>query len=365
LFNQIVDSGPTILRGVRQVITGGEALSPGHIGNAQELLPETQFFNGYGPTETTTFATIYSIPRPFDKTAANVPIGRPIAGTQTVVFSLEDAEDIDGRRELAPIGVPGELYIGGDGVALEYLGFPELTAERFVYDRAGLFPGRFYRTGDIVRWRSDGNLEFIGRADAQVKIRGYRIEPAEVEAVLKTHPDVEDAAVVGREDRAGERILVAYVVPRRDAIMTEWRAYLQERLPSYMLPSTVVRLAALPLTPRGKIDRLALPKPERQFARRPPRLTVFEEMIASVWSDILGIKDVGVEESFFELGGHSLLATRVVSQLRSRFDIEVPLRAVFDNPTLSEMGCFVAACRAQRRNGSELRSDILREQVLL
>jgi acyl carrier protein len=186
-----------------------------------------------------------------------------------------------------------------------------------------------------------------------------------VEAVLKTHPDVEDAVVVGREDRAGERILVAYVVPRRDAIMTEWSAYLQERLPSYMLPSTVVRLAALPLTPSGKIDRLALPKPERQFARRPPRLTVFEEMIASVWSDMLGIKDVGVEESFFELGGHSLLATRVVSQLRSRFDIEVPLSAVFDNPTLSEMGRFVAAWREHGRNGPELPSDVLREEALL
>jgi amino acid adenylation domain-containing protein len=365
LFNQIVDGSPAILRGVRQVITGGEALSPGHIGKAQELLPETRFFNGYGPTETTTFATIYSVPRPFDKAAANVPIGRPIAGTQAVVFSLEAAEGVDRRRELAPIGVPGELYIGGDGVALEYLGFPKLTAERFVFDPEGAFPGRFYRTGDIVRWRLDGKLEFIGRADAQVKIRGYRIEPGEIETILKTHPDVEDAAVVPREDRVGERTLVGYIVPRTDTIITEWKAFLQEKLPSYMIPSAVVRLAAFPLTPRGKIDRLALPKPERQLARGSPRLTPLEETIASVWSDVLEIKDLGPNESFFELGGHSLLVTRVVSQLRTRFGMEIPLRAVFDNPTLAEMGRFLAKYRAGGSDRSELSSDVLREEALL
>jgi acyl-CoA synthetase (AMP-forming)/AMP-acid ligase II len=365
LFNQIIDSSPTILRGVRQVITGGEALSPGHVGKAQELLPETQFFNGYGPTETTTFATIYSIPRPSAKTAPNVPIGRPIAGTQTVVFSRDAAEGIDGRPELAPIGVPGELYIGGDGVALEYLGFPELTAERFVSNPDQSFPGRFYRTGDIVRWRLDGNLEFIGRADTQVKIRGYRIEPGEIETILKTHPDVEDAAVVSREDRAGERTLVGYIVPRKDTITSEWKAFLQEKLPSYMIPSTVVRLEAFPLTPSGKINRLALPRPERQLARSSPRLTPFEEMVASVWSDVLEIRDFGPEENFFELGGHSLLATRVVSQFRGRLGIEIPLRAIFDNPTLGEMGRFMAAWLDQKRNGSELPNDIPREQALL
>ena len=349
------------------MITGGEALSPGHVGKAQELLPETRFFNGYGPTETTTFATIHSIPRPFAKTAANVPIGRPIAGTQTVVFSLETAEGGGkGRREFAPIGVPGELYIGGDGVALEYLGLPGLTAERFVSDPEGFFPGRFYRTGDIVRWLMDGNLEFIGRADAQVKIRGYRIEPGEIEAILKTHPDVKDAAVLPREDRAGERTLVGYIVPRRDAITTDWRAFLQEKLPSYMIPSTVVRLAAFPLTPSGKIDRAALPKPERysSAAAAPAALSPAEKMIASVWSDVLGVKAAAPDESFFELGGHSLLATRVVSRLQSRFGVEIPLRAVFDNPTLAEMGHFIGDRREDWNDGSEMPRDVLREEAL-
>ena len=282
------------------------------------------------------------------------------------MFSLDAPVDIEVCPALAPIGVPGELYIGGEGVALEYLHLPELTAERFIYDPEGLFPGRFYRTGDIVRWRLDGNLEFMGRADVQVKIRGYRIEPGEIESVLKIHPDVKDAIVVARQDRAGERNLVGYVVLRKDVAMGQWKTYLLGKLPSYMIPSTIVRLAAVPLTASGKIDRAALPKPERHSSNcSPAALSPVEKMIAAVWSDVLGIRDVGAHESFFDLGGHSLLATRVVSQLRSRFGVEIPLRAVFDNPTLREIGRLVAARQDDGSNGSECSNDFLREESLL
>ncbi len=363
LFNQIIDTCPAVLRGVRQVITGGEALSPGHIARAHQLLPNARFFNGYGPTETTTFATIYPIPNGFSSAEASVPIGRPIAGTQTLVL----AGYLEGAGRLAPMGVPGELYIGGDGVALGYLDRAELTAERFVRDPEGLFPGAFYRTGDLVRWRSDGNLEFMGRIDSQVKIRGYRIEPGEIETTLKGHPDVEEAAVAVWEDKAGERRLVGYVVSRSGKIVEEWRPYLQQKLPSYMVPSAIVRLPSLPLTASGKLDRKALPEPERN-ATGPvvdAELTPSEEMVASVWSEVLGLKEVSPHDNFFELGGHSLLATRVISRLRASFGIEVPLRAVFDNPTVSELGEFIASARGAAQNKpSQSKSDALREEAL-
>ena len=181
-----------------------------------------------------------------------------------------------------------------------------------------------------------------GRADSQTKIRGFRIEPGEIEAILKCHPEVEDAVVVAREEKTGQRQLVGYVVAHDDNILTTWRTYLEEKLPFYMIPSRIVRVNELPKTPGGKVNRLALPEPEKQIEGDSSSLSPFEELTAAVWSDVLDVKAVAPHESFFELGGHSLLATRVVSQLRTRFGVEIPLRAVFDNPTLGELGRFIA-----------------------
>ena len=231
LFNQIVDTSPEILRGLRQILTGGEALSPSHIRKALDLIPGARIINGYGPTETTTFATLYQVPRRFDETSTSVPIGRPLAGTQVYVLShrrrpvsgevqCESSEDGDHARldslpQLMPIGVPGELYIGGEGVALGYLGLPELTAEHFLADSFAKLPGRrLYKTGDLVRWRPDGNLDFLGRIDGQVKIRGFRIEPGEIEAVLEQHPFIGRAVVRMWEPAPGEKQLAAYYEAR-------------------------------------------------------------------------------------------------------------------------------------------------------
>jgi amino acid adenylation domain-containing protein len=351
LFNEIVDTSPEILRGLRQVLTGGEALSPSHIRKALDLLPGTRIINGYGPTETTTFATLFQVASNFDQNSRAVPIGRPIAGTQVYVLSSrptlgeipnkspEIAED--SSPQLAPIGVPGELYIGGEGVALGYLNLPELTAQRFVADPFAGSPGRrLYKTGDLVRWRPDGNLDFLGRIDGQVKIRGFRIEPAEIEAVLERHPSVNRAVVNIWEPAPGEKQLAAYYeTENHDSLKPEdLLNYLSGHLPRYMLPEAFIKVEKLPLGPTGKIDRRALSqldrsKPERTNLYVAPRNAV-EKQLTAIWSRLLDVERVGILENFFELGGHSLIATRIVSQIRREFDVEIPLRAVFENSTI-------------------------------
>ena len=265
-------------------------------------------------------------------------IGAPVANTRLYVLNQ--------RLEPAPIGVPGELLLGGDAVARGYLERPGLTAERFVPDPFGVAGGRLYRTGDRARWLPSGEVEYRGRTDEQVKVRGFRIEPGEVEAVLSDHPEVREAVVVVREDAPGDRRLVAYVVAGESAAATsaELRAHLKGRLPEYMVPSAVVVLESLPLTPSGKVARRALPAPEYAAAEAghvAPR-TPTEEVLAGVWAEVLRLERVGVEESFFELGGHSLLATRVVSRVRTRFGVELPLRALFEHRTVEELARVLA-----------------------
>jgi amino acid adenylation domain-containing protein len=333
LFNAIVDERPETLRGIEQLLTGGEALSLPHVRRALSLLgPATQLVNGYGPTECTTFACCHPIPPTLPAETISVPIGRPIGNTRAYV--------LDERRQPLPIGVPGELYLGGDGLARGYLNRPELTAERFV---ASPFEdgSRLYRTGDVVRWRADGSLEYLGRRDQQVKIRGFRIELGEIESCLRRHPALQDVAVVAREDAPGDKRLVAYVVPRDgEAELGGLRGYLQEKLPEYMVPSAFVPLERLPLTPNGKLDRRALPAPDQ--ARTDPGTgyaaprTALEEQLAAIWADLLGVKRVGIHDNFFELGGHSLLAVRMLARVEESFGTKLPPAAVFRQPTVAQ-----------------------------
>ncbi|HEU0052543.1 MAG TPA: amino acid adenylation domain-containing protein, partial [Longimicrobium sp.] len=322
---------------LRVVVFGGEALEPASLREWVERRgAETpRLVNMYGITETTVHVTYRPLGRDDVFGGSGSPIGRAIPDLRLYV--------LDPARRPVPIGVPGELYVGGAGVARGYLNRPELTAERFVDDPFA--PGRLYRTGDRVRWREDGTLEYLGRLDEQVKIRGFRIELGEIEVRLAEHPEVREAVVLAREDVPGDRRLVAYVVGAVEA--DALRAHLRQGLPEYMLPSAFVALDRLPLTANGKVDRKALPAPEPASAEDryvAPRTPV-EEVLAGIWAEVLRLERVGVEESFFDLGGHSLMATRVVSRVRAVFAVELPLRALFEGPTVAELALRVEEMR--------------------
>ncbi|HEU4559961.1 MAG TPA: amino acid adenylation domain-containing protein, partial [Longimicrobium sp.] len=325
---------PAELPALRTLMTAGEAL-PAEL--VERWAPGRRLFNLYGPTE----ATIWSTTAACTPGGGRPPIGRPVPNTTAYV--------LDARGEPVPVGVPGELYVGGVGVTRGYLGRPGLTAERFVPDPFSTEGGaRLYRTGDRVRWSARGELDFLGRVDEQVKVRGFRIEPGEIEGVLRRAEGVADCAVVARDDIPGEKRLVAYVVGDVEAGVL--REHLLRELPEYMVPSAFVFLETLPLTPNGKLDRKALPAPEyaagtdRYVAPRTP----VEEVLAEIWAETLRLERVGVEESFFELGGHSLLATRVVSRVRELLAVELPLRALFEGPTVAEVARRV---EDERRSG--------------
>jgi amino acid adenylation domain-containing protein len=297
-----------------------------------------RLFNLYGPTEDTTYSTFSLVPR-----EGAPSIGYPIAGTRAVV--------LDRWGHPAPVGVPGDLYLGGAGLARGYLGRPALTAERFVPDPLAEEPGaRLYRTGDLVRWRPTGELEFLGRRDHQVKIRGFRIELGEIEEALGALPGVREAAVLARGEAKGEdRRLVAYVV-LEGSDTASLRQALRSSLPSHMVPGAYVVLPALPLTTNGKVDRRALERiepvgEERRREEGGPARTPLEEVVAGLWADVLGLAEVGVEERFFDLGGHSLLAVRIVSRLREVLGVELPLRAVFEDPTVAALTARIEAAR--------------------
>ncbi|NOK21667.1 non-ribosomal peptide synthetase, partial [Corallococcus carmarthensis] len=315
-------------------LTGGEAL-PREL--AESLLQRCGvLWNVYGPTETTVWSTAHAVASGM----GSVPIGRPISGTQVYV--------LDSGLNPVPRGVPGELFIGGEGVTRGYLHRPDLTAERFIPDAHGGEPGmRVYRTGDRVRWAANGVLEYLNRVDNQVKLRGYRIELGEIEAVLSQAPGVRDAAVVVRGNAADAR-LVGYVVARPGQTLESQalRALMKERLPEYMVPSALVVLDAMPLTPNGKVDRKALPAPDvsteaaREFVA--PR-TPMEAQVAELYASLLHVQRVGATDSFFELGGHSLLATRLTSRLRTAYQVDLPLQALFESPTVGELAARIAA----------------------
>jgi amino acid adenylation domain-containing protein len=321
------------------LIFGGEPLSKELVTRTLSALPHLQIWNIYGPTEATANASAVRI-LPGDE----VTIGRPIANAQIYILNCS--------LHPVPIGVPGELYIGGVGVARGYLNRPELTAEKFISDPFSAVPGaRMYKTGDLARYRLDGNIEFLGRDDHQVKIRGFRIELGEIEAALGQYPAVREAVVMAREDASGEKRLVAYVVADREPLptTTDLRDFLKTKLPEYMVPAVFVFMETLPLMPNGKIDRRALPSPDRS---RPeldkafvaPR-TPTEELLAEIWAQLLDIERVGIHDNFFDRGGHSLLATQVVSRIREAFQVEIPLRRLFEVPTVAGLAESIEAAR--------------------
>jgi thioesterase domain-containing protein/acyl carrier protein len=330
LFNTVIDEAPEILTGIRQLLTGGEALSLPHIRRAKERLPETEVINGYGPTEGTSFTCCYSVPRMLSETLRSVPIGRPISNTQVYV--------LDHYLNPVPIGVPGELYIGGDGLANGYLNQPGLTAQRFVVNLFSSDPeARLYKTGDRVRYLTDGTIEFLGRLDGQLKIRGFRIEPGEIEAALREHPAVAQAVAMARSDGGAPR-LVAYIVPSSTDMPTpnQLQDLLKLWLPEYMVPSAFVFVERLPLTPSGKVDRTALAVPIRSAAGRAktgaaPRNAI-EVQIMRIWEQLFDVSPIGVEDNFFDLGGHSLLAVQLMDRIQQLFDRELPLDALWYSP---------------------------------
>jgi len=341
LFNTVIDEAPEVLSNVRQLLVGGEALSVPHVRRALELLPNVHLINGYGPTESTTFACCYAIPKHLDPTARSIPIGSPIANTRVYV--------LDQRMELVPAGVPGELYIGGDGLARGYLSRPELTVERFVPDPFSSEPGsRLYKTGDLARYLPDGNIEFLGRMDDQVKIRGFRVEPGEVEVALAAHPGVK-ATAVGCQEWTGEKCLVAYWVAKEvpGPSINDLRRFLQEKLPQHMVPAAFVRLDAIPLTPSGKVDRPGLPAitnlqfPHDEMPDAPQDR--FETELAQIWEGVLGTRPIGVNDNFFGLGGHSLAAARVLARVEKALGKELSMAALFQAPTVRELAALLRA----------------------
>jgi amino acid adenylation domain-containing protein len=337
LMDELSAAGRTVPAWLKLFITGGEGVSTERLAMWIERTHHpTRIVNAYGPTEATITATAYDVPLDIEMVARRprLPIGRPIENTEVYL--------LDASMRPAAVGVAGELYVGGEGLARGYLNLPGVTAERFIPDPFGERPGaRLYRTGDRALYLPDGEIDFLGRVDGQVKVRGFRIEIGEVEAALGEHPDLLDVVVALREDEPGERRLVAYVVARkgRRPSSGELRNFVMKRLPGYMLPAAFVVLDEFPLTTTGKVDRRALPAPEQARAEvaepAAPQRTPVEEVLAGIFADVLGVERVGRSDDFFEAGGHSLLATQVVSRVREEFQVELPVRSVFEVPTVA------------------------------
>jgi amino acid adenylation domain-containing protein len=345
LFNSVIDTDPKALEGVCQLLTGGEALSVNHIERAIKALPSTQIINGYGPTESTTFACCYQIPPQLDNSIQSIPIGKPIGNTQIYI--------LDSFLQPLPIGISGEIYIGGDGLARGYLNRLELTEEKFIPNPFG--SGKLYKSGDIARYRQDGNIEYIGRIDNQVKIRGFRIEIGEIESVLSQHPKVQTTIVTVREDNPSDKRLVAYVVAQKTTVI-DLKTFLQDRLPNYMIPSAFVFLEAMPITPNGKIDYRSLPAPDTSIVQLGSEFVLpsnaTEELLAKIWTNILRVERVGIHDNFFALGGHSLLSVRLVAEIEKAFNFQIPLSSLFKISTIAEIAELISE-QTQGNNSNE------------
>jgi amino acid adenylation domain-containing protein len=347
-------------KSVRLVVVGMEKTQPEQLAIwRQHIGTDIKWYNAYGPTETTITATLYQpLPCAEKDITHCVPIGRSIANTQAYI--------LDHNLQSVPIGVPGELYIGGFGLARGYLNHPELTAQKFIPNPFSNEPGaRLYKTGDLVRYMSDGNIEFLGRIDNQVKIRGFRIELQEIEAVLTQHPQVQQTVVIARENQFKGKFLIAYVVPKKQDLTTSaLRQFLNERLPEYMIPAIFVMLQALPFLPNGKINRRALPEPESlrpelNVAYVIPQ-TKIERLIAAVWQEMLQVEKVGIHDNFFELGGHSLLMVQIHSRLVESLE-QISIIDMFKYPTIHSLAKhlkpkYIEEIIQENRSRSEIRS---------
>ncbi|TRU46908.1 MAG: amino acid adenylation domain-containing protein [Microcystis aeruginosa Ma_QC_Ch_20071001_S25] len=355
LASELTPDTLPILSKIKLIVIGGEAIQPAKVQQWQTVTgqysPLPRLLNGYGPTEATIAATLSEFTSP---TITNIPIGRPISNTQVYI--------LDACLQPVPVGVAGELHIGGVGLARGYFNRPELTQEKFIpnsfekdevipptpLNKGGNEPSKLYKTGDLCRYLTDGNIEYLGRIDNQVKIRGFRIELGEIETVLSQHSAVKTAVVIAWEDETNQKRLVAYIIPQVEIIspqkeenslnVTELRQFLKAKLPEYMIPSAFVILESLPLTPNGKTDYRALPTPEFQSQEQyiAPRNPI-EEILSSIWAKVLKVAQVGIHDNFFELGGHSLLATQLISRIREAFQVEMPLRELFVAPTIAEL----------------------------
>ena len=337
LFNTFADLNPKLFAPLRTVLTGGERISASHVAAAMTANPSLTVVNGYGPTENTTFSATFRIETPPDP-GTDIPIGRPIANSTILI--------LDAASEPVPVGVPGEIWVGGDGLAIGYLGRADLTAERFV-EHAEF--GRLYRTGDLGLWLADGTVRYLGRSDDQLKIRGHRIEPGEIAAVLEAQEGVRQAAVIARPGPAGLE-LAAYVVAGEDLDLAALKARLAEKLPAPLVPAHVVRLDRLPIDGNGKLDRRALPEPEAEPAGQAPVIAPrggrgpsnrIETEIAENWAALLGVPVEDMEADFYALGGHSLLAVRLINRIQARYGQVVTLRDLFEKPTIAGLAMRV------------------------
>ena len=340
LFNAIVDEDATVFRGLEELVVGGEALSVPHVARAWDALPGTRIINGYGPTETTVFACAYALPCRPAEDALSIPIGRPIVDTSVHILD----------EELKPVaqGATGELCIGGSRVARGYRNRPELTAEKFIADPFSDVPGaRLYRTGDRARVMPDGNIEYLGRTDHQVKIHGYRIEMGEIEAVLRLHPEVRDAAVVLRQQARGEKSLVAFFAPSAGSRLSkaEVLEYLKERLPSYMVPANAAPLEEFPLTSSGKLDRQALTGLANRLRTAsggvPPRTSV-ELRLARIWEELLDLRPIGIGDDFFAMGGDSLSAVSLLAAIEREFGKALKSQDLLAGPTIEQLANVIS-----------------------
>lgn len=337
---------------LRLVIIGGDVVLPETLRQWLTLpMRSARLLNAYGPTEATITAAAFDIP-PQAAGWARIPIGRPLGGRKAYI--------LDAEKQPVPVGVPGELYIGGSCLAAGYLNQPELTAEKFIpdpFDPSG--KGKLYRTGDLARYLPDGNIEFLGRIDRQFKVLGVRIEPGEIEAQLKSHPDVADAVVLNITKPSAR--LVSCIIPRGSATPQpeDLTIYLARRLPQYMIPANFLAFDAFPLTPNGKLDRDALVKDceerleDSNAGYVAPRNEI-EEYLASLWAELLGVERVGIYDNFFALGGHSLLATQLIARVRDEFQVELPLRQLFESPTIANVSVAIVQSLASSEDLEDL-----------
>jgi amino acid adenylation domain-containing protein len=350
LFSLMVDDRMNDLRGLRQLLTGGDVLSVAHVQKALAALPDTRLINGYGPTENTTFTCCFTIPRE-DWTDRSIPIGRPIANTRVVI--------VDRNLRLVPPGVAGELLVGGDGLFLGYRNQLELNRQKLIHDPfSSRAEARLYRTGDRARYLEDGTIEFIGRLDDQVKIRGFRVEPGEIESVLLQHPDLRESVVVTRQD-FGQKELVAYVVRDKDTshpqstdaeLVEALRVFIDQRLPAHLNPSSVTVLDALPLSPNGKVDRDRLPVPATSAAQTSPSAPEnhTEQKLWELWREVLGREAGSTADSFFDVGGNSLLATQVISRIRRHYGLDMPIHDLFRYSTIRDLSARIEQLGSQQ-----------------